>query len=203
MGMSETYKWITCAIFVSIGLFFIIATIMADRAGRSGVPFVGSIFICIGFLLSPVKLLALLALLDPGFLMIPYAFYENHHIEKMRKKFDAEIIERGYKDQLKDISHTLIVRVKEINDELDKGCYVTNFMYNLRIPKVFFAICEDADGNRFLLVDEGGKDNRIDAFPFDYNTVSLTGLGKKTAHLTVELEIINTTKDSLAGRLYK
>ena len=39
----------------------------------------------IGFLLSPIKWLALLALLDPGVWMLPYAIYLSHKEKKENK----------------------------------------------------------------------------------------------------------------------
>ena len=68
--------WSLTAVLGGIGLFFLIMTYGAlyssHKTGKyvSGVPCVGGFFILIAFLLSPIKWLAFLALLDYGFWMI-------------------------------------------------------------------------------------------------------------------------------------
>ena len=69
---------------VAIGAFFLFMTYGAMISSKlhnrhiSGVPLVGGFFVLVGFLLSPIKWLALLALVDPGIWMLPYAIYLNH-----------------------------------------------------------------------------------------------------------------------------
>ena len=83
-NVPDSTKWAVAIILALIGAFFLFMTygsmIVSKRQNThiSGVPFVGGFFILAGFLLSPVKWLALLALLDPGIWMIPFAIRESH-----------------------------------------------------------------------------------------------------------------------------
>jgi len=69
--------WTLTAVLAGIGLFFVLMTYGAlfasKKSGKhvSGVPCVGGLFILVGFLLSPIKWLCVLALIDYGFWMIP------------------------------------------------------------------------------------------------------------------------------------
>lgn len=87
-NLPDSTKWIAAAIPVLIGAFFVFMTYGAmiaskkDNTHISGVPFVGGFFILVGFLLSPIKWLAFLALLDPGFLMIPYNIWKGRKAKK-------------------------------------------------------------------------------------------------------------------------
>ena len=87
----DSTKWIVAIILVLIGSFFLFMTYGAMITSKrhnthvSGVPFVGGFFIFLGFILSPVKWLAFLALLDPGPWMIPFAIWEEHKARKAPK----------------------------------------------------------------------------------------------------------------------
>lgn len=91
--LPDSTKWIAAGILVAIGAFFLFMTYGAIIASKrhnthiSGVPLVGGFFVLAGFLLSPVKWLALLALIDPGIWMLPYAVYLNI---KAKRKENAE-----------------------------------------------------------------------------------------------------------------
>lgn len=84
--------WVATLIFAAIGFFFIIMTygalIQSYRTKKyvSGVPLVGGIIVAISFLLSPIKLLALLGLLDYGVWMIPVSFIMNVVKDKKENK---------------------------------------------------------------------------------------------------------------------
>ncbi|MBO4450600.1 MAG: hypothetical protein J5777_08430 [Clostridiales bacterium] len=87
----DSTKWAVAVILAGIGAFFLFMTYGAMISSKrhnthvSGVPFVGGFFVFLGFILSPVKWLALLALLDPGPWMIPFAIWEGHKAGKDRK----------------------------------------------------------------------------------------------------------------------
>ena len=85
-----------CALLCAIGLFFIVMSYGASRAGRSGVPFTGAVFIAAGFLLTPLKWLAFLALIDPGFLMITLMIKDNIDYKKAVPLFDKAFSDGGY-----------------------------------------------------------------------------------------------------------
>lgn len=73
---------------VLIGAFFLFMTYGALITSKvkdthiSGVPFVGGFFVFLGFILSPVKWLAFLALLDPGIWMALYGFFIGRKTKK-------------------------------------------------------------------------------------------------------------------------
>ena len=87
-------KWIVAAILASIGGFFLFMTygamIVSKRSNRfvSGVQLVGGFFIFLGFILSPIKWLAFLCLLDPGVWMLPYSLWLDF---KTKTKDDNEV----------------------------------------------------------------------------------------------------------------
>ena len=86
--LPDSTKWVAAGILVAIGAFFLFMTYGAIISSKrnnthvSGVPLVGGVFVCIGFLFSPVKWLALLALIDPGIWMLPYSVYLNIKAKK-------------------------------------------------------------------------------------------------------------------------
>ena len=86
--LPDSTKWVAAGILVAIGVIFLFMTYgamitsMRHNTHVSGVPLVGGFFVCIGFLLSPVKWLALLALIDPGIWMLPYSVYLNIKAKK-------------------------------------------------------------------------------------------------------------------------
>ena len=86
--LPDSTKWVAAGILVAIGAFFLFMTYGAmitsvrHNTHISGVPLVGGIFVFLGFILSPIKWLALLALVDPGIWMLPYSIYLNHKAKK-------------------------------------------------------------------------------------------------------------------------
>ena len=92
--LPDSTKWVAAGILVAIGAIFLFMTYGAMISSKrhnthiSGVPLVGGLFVLVGFLLSPVKWLALLALIDPGIWMLPYSIYLNIKAEKEKKNAD-------------------------------------------------------------------------------------------------------------------
>ena len=71
---AATEMYILCAILCLIGFFFMgLCYYTVFFTESSGAPFIGGIFVAIGFLLSPFKWLALLGLLDYGEWAHPHA----------------------------------------------------------------------------------------------------------------------------------
>ena len=77
-----TPAWYPCAapaILIAIGMFIIVmsygALIQSKRTGRhiSGIPFFGGLFVFLGFIISPIKWLAILALVDYSYAMFVYS----------------------------------------------------------------------------------------------------------------------------------
>lgn len=91
-NVPDSTKWALALILGLIGAFFIFMTYGSMFTSKkhnthiSGVPLVGGIFIFLGFILSPIKWLAFLALLDPGIWMVPLAIWENKKADKKQKQ---------------------------------------------------------------------------------------------------------------------
>ncbi|MBQ7501816.1 hypothetical protein IJT93_03755 [bacterium] len=179
-----TAQYGVCIILCGIGLFFVIVSYCAIRAGRSGVPGVGGLFILIGFLLSPVKWLAFLCLTDYGIWYLPYLLISDPIIhKKAAEKFRAAAA--GAEEAVRDESRMLIVRVDELNEEL-KHHYITNFPYRMHYPAIHFFITEN-DGDRKLLLLESLKSD-VKIIDFNKNKLELGSFKKKGKNYTVEIE---------------
>ena len=93
-NLPDSTKWVAALILAGIGAFFLIMTYgamitnMKEGTHISGVPLVGGFFVFIGFMLSPVKWLAFLALIDPGIWMFPYSMWLNHKAKKEKEGKD-------------------------------------------------------------------------------------------------------------------
>ncbi|MCQ2103722.1 MAG: hypothetical protein MJY98_10940 [Fibrobacter sp.] len=76
-------QWALTMVIGGLGLFFLVMTygalISSKKSGHysSGVPLVGGTLIAIAFLISPMKWLAFLGLLDYGFWMILSSLVKN------------------------------------------------------------------------------------------------------------------------------
>lgn len=178
-----------CILLCAVGLFFVIMTYGAKFAERSGVPFVGGLFIAIGFLTSPVKWLALLGLIDPGYLAVPY-FLILDHIRQ--KRFDAVYSEQDYIDGAADAEKQLRIWIPDRNEKLFRP-YITRHIYELKVPKLLFSVCMDKTGKRLVLADKCVKGGNIEISAFDDGRISFTGFASKNAEMTVEIEIVKKT----------
>lgn len=172
-----------CILLCAIGLFFVIMSYGAHFAGRSGVPFVGGFLIAVGFLISPVKWLALLGLIDYGYWTVPWFLIQDHMREN---KFKAVFAEQGYTPGTGDDRKMLYIRLSGLEKELQFP-YFTCHMYQLSVPKMLFAVCTDKTGRRFLLVDKCGNGEQIEIMEFDTDRMLLTGLRTKDTEMTVEI----------------
>jgi UDP-N-acetylmuramyl pentapeptide phosphotransferase/UDP-N-acetylglucosamine-1-phosphate transferase len=83
--------WAGSAILIAIGMFLIVmsygAFIQSKRTGRhiSGIPFFGGLFVFLGFIISPIKWLAFLALLDYSYLMLIYCLLSERFKQDKKK----------------------------------------------------------------------------------------------------------------------
>lgn len=178
-----------CALLCAIGLFFIVMSYGASRAGGSGVPFTGAVFIAAGFLLTPFKWLALLALIDPGFPMIALMIKDNIDYKKAVPLFDKAFSDGGYQKREPDKDLTLDISVPLINETLSRAL-VTDCVMIYYIPRMFFAVVAD-DSGRFILLYKQ-KDTEIKALPFDEdNTLTVSDLVYKGKPAPVTFEIKN------------
>ena len=85
------YPWAGPAILIAIGMSLIVmsygALIQSKRSGKhiSGVPFVGGFFVFLGFIISPIKWLAFLALLDYSYVMFVYCLLSERFRQDKKK----------------------------------------------------------------------------------------------------------------------
>lgn len=179
-------QYIVCIILCAIGLFFVVMTYGAHFAERSGVPLVGGFFIAIGFLTTPVKWLALIGLIDPGYWSIPYSLILDHI---RSKRFEAIYAQQDYAEQIVDGTKHLRIWISDRNEELIWH-YSTNHMYQLRIPKLLFAVCVDKNGKRFILLDKCINGVSIEILSLDDDRIVFSDLKAKDTKMTVEIEIV-------------
>ncbi|MCR5214309.1 MAG: hypothetical protein K6E10_07815 [Eubacterium sp.] len=150
----------------------------------------------IGFLNSPLRFLWILIFIDPGFSLMPInSIKDKIKAKQIHKNFSDMFINQDYVPGKEDDSRFLKVRVLERKDEFEWP-FKSNHLYELQIPRLFFAICYDKEGKCYLLSDEATKNSQIDIYPFDYKTISVTGIGKKHTDLTVEIEILRKLKSA-------
>ena len=178
-------KYFITFILLVLGLIIVILTYRANMHGRSGLPVVGGLLIAIGFLLSPIKWLAILGIFDYGPSYLAYLYVSEALVTY---KFKAECRKNGYREKVEDKSLCFFIRVPEINEELIKP-YVTNTTIRYFVPKCFFYVCIDRDGKHVLLLDRCKGDKKIDIIPFTGKKVSIEGLKHKLNYLTIEIEI--------------
>ena len=188
-----------CIILCVIGAFFVTVTYISMFTKPSGVPFVGGILIAIGFLTTPVKWLALLGFVDPGWFMLISFFRDNLRWKKKKKEFE-EIIEFGYltndnlPDELKainsgelDSTTKMYVHIPELEEKLEWH-YRINQVYELKHPHMFFAICVNKNGHRYVLIDKMSE--HIEAMTFDLKSISIKELKDANKEMTVTLEVL-------------
>mgnify|MGYP004509563551 CR=1 FL=1 len=186
------HEWILTVILGAIGVFLIAvsyaALYMSKKHGRfiSGVPLVGGIFVAAAFLLSPIKWLALLCLIDFSVWEIPYALITAHLRNRRFRKICAEY---GFAQSVRDNSRTIRITIPERNEEL-LWPYITNLVYPLRTPKLLLAVCADRDGGNFLLVDKYERGKPVEIIQFLNNSILINDLKSKN-DLTVKIEIID------------
>lgn len=183
------FNYGVCIILSAIGLFFIVMTYSAYSAGRSGAPFLGGLLIAIGFLTTPVKWLALLGLIDPGYLGIPYFIITDHLREK---RFGDVYKKQDYAGKTHDETKQLHIRIPDRNEEIIHPC-ITNHIYELRIPKLLFTVCIDKNGDRFILTDKVSDGKNIEISDFNTDTFVLAVPGPGGKDMAVEIGIIRNT----------
>lgn len=161
-----------CILLCAVGLFFVVMSYLAAKYGRSGVPFVGGFLIALGFLTTPHKWLALLALVDYGYWYIPYAVISDHfHRARLRKAVAALHLRVRTSDQ----PDLLYIRIPARNEEIGSQ-YFEGTVYQLRVPRLFYAICTDEAGSTFLLADPCKRGSGIQTIPFIQGKASLAEL---------------------------
>ncbi len=180
---------VLCVIFCGIGVFLLIANLVNERKGKSsGIPLFGGLFTALGLLMSPMKWLAI-----PGlfFDYLTWALFYSFVIDRRRfkkeaAKFGEEYEKHSFVPGQHDSEKNLTVRIKEREEELIWP-FMTSKVYLLRVPRIYFSICEEEDGHRFLLLDIYMKNSRILLMPFDGNVISFDVMESETENYHIEL----------------
>ena len=184
-------EWLMTITLGIIGVFLIAVTYAALYQSKksqkhiSGFPFFGGFILAVAFLFSPIKWLAFLGFIDYGLWLLPYVLIMDYY---NNKKFKKIYMQQNFEKRISDESKELRIRISERNEEWVQP-YITNLVYELKVPKLLYAVCTDQNGKKFLLIDKCKRKGNIEIVPFDNNTILLTDLNSKNADYSVEIEI--------------
>jgi hypothetical protein len=184
-------EWLMTITLGIIGAFLIAVTYAAlyqskkSKKHISGFPFFGGFILAVAFLFSPIKWLAFLGFIDYGLLLLPYVLIMDYY---NNKKFKKIYMQQNFEQRISDESKELRIRIYERNEEWVQP-YITNLVYELKVPKLLYAVCTDQNGKKFLLIDKCKRKGNIEIVPFDNNTILLTYLNSKDVDYSVEIEI--------------
>ena len=184
-------EWLMTITLGIIGVFLIAVTYAALYQSKksqkhiSGFPFFGGFILAVAFLFSPIKWLAFLGFIDYGLWLLPYVLIMDYY---NNKKFKKIYMQQNFEQRISDESKELRIRISERNEEWIQP-YITNLVYELKVPKLLYAVCTDQNGKKFLLIDKCKRKGNIEIVPFDNNTILLTDLNSKNVDYSVEIEI--------------
>lgn len=184
-------EWLMTITLGIIGVFLIAVTYAALYQSKksqkhiSGFPFFGGFILAVAFLFSPIKWLAFLGFIDYGLWLLPYVLIMDYY---NNKKFKKIYVQQNFEQRISDESKELRIRISERNEEWVQP-YITNLVYELKVPKLLYAVCTDQNGKKFLLIDKCKRKSNIEIVPFDNNTILLTDLNSKDVDYSVEIEI--------------
>lgn len=184
-------EWLMTITLGIIGVFLIAATYAALYQSKksqkhiSGFPFFGGFILAVAFLFSPIKWLAFLGFIDYGLWLLPYVLIMDYY---NNKKFKKIYVQQNFEQRISDESKELRIRISERKEEWVQP-YITNLVYELKVPKLLYAVCTDQNGKKFLLIDKCKRKGNIEIVPFDNNTILLTDLNSKNVDYSVEIKI--------------
>ena len=184
-------EWLMTITLGIIGVFLIAVTYAALYQSKksqkhiSGFPFFGGFILAVAFLFSPIKWLAFLGFIDYGLWLLPYVLIMDYY---NNKKFKKIYVQQNFEQRISDESKELRIRIYERNEEWVQP-YITNLVYELKVPKLLYAVCTDQNGKKFLLIDKCKRKGNIEIVPFDNNTILLTDLNSKNVDYSVEIKI--------------
>lgn len=184
-------EWLMTITLGIIGVFLIAVTYAALYQSKksqkhiSGFLFFGGFILAVAFLFSPIKWLAFLGFIDYGLWLLPYVLIMDYY---NNKKFKNIYMQQNFEQRISDESKELHIRISERNEEWVQP-YITNLVYELKVPKLLYAVCTDQNGKKFLLIDKCKRKGNIEIVPFDNNTILLTDLNSKNVDYSVEIEI--------------
>lgn len=184
-------EWLMTITLGIIGVFLIAVTYAALYQSKksqkhiSGFPFFGGFILAVAFLFSPIKWLAFLGFIDYGLWLLPYVLIMDYY---NNKKFKKIYVQQNFEQRISDESKELRIRISERKEEWVQP-YITNLVYELKVPKLLYAVCTDQNGKKFLLIDKCKRKGNIEIVPFDNNTILLTDLNSKNVDYSVEIKI--------------
>lgn len=184
-------EWLMTITLGIIGVFLIAVTYAALYQSKksqkhiSGFPFFGGFILAVAFLFSPIKWLAFLGFIDYGLWLLPYVLIMDYYNNKRFKKI---YVQQNFEQRISDESKELRIRISERKEEWVQP-YITNLVYELKVPKLLYAVCTDQNGKKFLLIDKCKRKGNIEIVPFDNNTILLTDLNSKNVDYSVEIKI--------------
>lgn len=184
-------EWLMTITLGIIGVFLIAVTYAALYQSKksqkhiSGFPFFGGFILAVAFLFSPIKWLAFLGFIDYGLWLLPYVLIMDYY---NNKKFKKIYMQQNFEQRISDESKELRIRISERNEEWVQP-YITNLVYELKVPKLLYAVCTDQNGKKFLLIDKCKRKGNIEIVPFDNNTILITDLNSKKVDYSVEIEV--------------
>lgn len=126
----------------------------------------------------------------------------NRFTYKKEEKAFGDIIRFGYltDDQLPedlkkineapDGTEPVLVVHNLDTDEKQEMPYKLNHVYEIESPKLYFAICVNSKGHRYILVDRDVKTAEIEAMSFDWDNISIKGLEVNDKKVTVVIELV-------------
>lgn len=184
-------EWLMTITLGIIGVFLIAVTYAALYQSKksqkhiSGFLFFGGFILAVAFLFSPIKWLAFLGFIDYGLWLLPYVLIMDYY---NNKKFKKIYMQQNFEQRISDESKELHIRISERKEEWVQP-YITNLVYELKVPKLLYAVCTDQNGKKFLLIDKCKRKGNIEIVPFDNNTILLTDLNSKNVDYSVEIKI--------------
>lgn len=181
------------AVLAGFGAVFVILTYAAYAASRrggryvSGFPILGGLLIAVGFLITENRWLALLALTDPGFLMLPYALIRDHRDRnRFPAVFGSAIQAHGF--QTPPHPGERYIRITTPADSLTHWFQYLH-PYYLRVPHIAFMLCADAEGNGYLLLDRY-TGSKAELLPFDGSRITVDDIVYRNQTVSVTVEIL-------------
>ena len=181
------------AVLAGFGAVLVILTYASYAESRrsrrfvSGFPIFGGFLIAVGFLITENRWLALLALTDPGFLMLPYALIRDHRDRKRYPAVFGSVIQtHGF--SAPQHSEERYIRVTTPADSLLHWLQYLH-PYYLRVPHIAFMLCADANGNGYILLDRY-TGSKAELLPFDGSRITVDDIVYRNQTVSVTVEIL-------------
>lgn len=186
MNNAIIFQYLFSTISIAIGLYFIITLYFTNK--KTGYPFVGGAFLALGFWLTPYKYLIFLGLiLDYGYWYLPYVLIAEWFLNR---RFAKVWEEYGFLPQIRDNAKSLQITIKD--KEKLQFPYITNLVYTITSPKLYFCVCRNKDGEHNLLIAKNPIRGAIEIVKYqkDGTTIEIP-VSKNGEKAMVNIEISN------------